>query len=154
MHELRHQLHKDWLTQASQYSLQGLWGASHTVFHDIGHIGKTSKLNHYAWGDHYAWGITTRGAITTHGATTTHMTNTVIASEAARRSVAIPQFRSVDCQKFQAGWKHFPCRRCFPVQGLFPCWDYRHSERSIAKFKILRYAQNDEIAKVSGRLKR
>ena len=25
-------------------------------FHDIGHIGKTSKLNHYAWSDHYAWG--------------------------------------------------------------------------------------------------
>ena len=94
---------------ASQYSLQGSWGASHAVFHDIGHIRKNKQTEplrvgrHYAWGDHYAWGGTTRGAITTHGATTTHMTNTVIASEAARRSVAIPQFRSVDCQKFQAG---------------------------------------------------
>ena len=43
MHELRHQLHKDWLTQASQYNLQGLWGASHTVFHDIGHIRKNKQ---------------------------------------------------------------------------------------------------------------
>ncbi|MBO7080459.1 MAG: hypothetical protein J6V99_00240, partial [Neisseriaceae bacterium] len=28
---------------ASQYSLQGLWGASHTVFHDIGHIRKNKQ---------------------------------------------------------------------------------------------------------------
>ena len=89
-------------------------------FHDIGHIGKTSKLNHYAWGDHYAWGE--HYAWGDHHTWCKHYTyDKYCHCERSRKAcVAIPPISECGLSKVSSRLKAFPMQEILPCAGALP----------------------------------